>query len=258
MFVFNVERFVPKFILADKNGYAIAKAIEAAMQIMNNTINDGLKCVYDFDSMPEWRLDELAWETNCLYDYHADVEVKREWIRNAVPLYRLFGTPEAIYKYVGSYFNEIEVEENWQYNGSPFHFRVTVDGEWTPDNEAWARKAIGDAKNVRSVLDAIQIGSKILLGISTESEVLARFNYPMTATDNYAGRWPQENTIGIVDDTPQQAINANVDDYRFPYEMAGTVPDINTIGEVDNSEIEAAQADDIVAMIYYKMCGLDE
>ena len=45
MFKFYVSRFVPKFILADKNGYAIAKAIEAAMQYMNKAIDTGVKCI---------------------------------------------------------------------------------------------------------------------------------------------------------------------------------------------------------------------
>ena len=146
MFKFYVSRFVPKFILADKNGHAIAKAIEAAMQYMNKAIDTGVKCIYDFDTMPEWRLDELAWETNCLYDFHADVEAKRAWIRRAIPLYRLYGTPAAIYEYLDGYFDDIDVEENWQYGGDHYHFRVTVDGTWTPENEAWARKAEPEAQ----------------------------------------------------------------------------------------------------------------
>lgn len=224
MFTFDVTRHVPRFILQDKNGYAVAKAIEAAVQIMNDTIQQGVDCVLNYDTMPEWRLDELAWETNCLYDYNADLETKRRWIKNAIPLYRLFGTPQAVYQYIGSYFGAVDLEENWQYGGDPYHFRVTVEGEWTPENEAWARKAIGTAKNVRSVLDSLRIGSKCKIGIIATGEVLARFGYPLTGTENWAGRWPQENTLGIV-------------------------------GEND---IQAAQAEDTYARILYKMCGADE
>ena len=111
MFTFDVTRHVPRFILQDKNGYAVAKAIEAAVQIMNDTIQQGVDCVLNYDTMPEWRLDELAWETNCLYDYNADLETKRRWIKNAIPLYRLFGTPQAVYQYIGSYFGAVDLEE---------------------------------------------------------------------------------------------------------------------------------------------------
>lgn len=233
MFTFKVERYLPKFILADKNGYAIAKAIEAAMQYMNDTISSGVKMITDFDSMPEWRLDELAWETNCLYDYTADVETKREWIKNAIPLYRLYGTPRALEKFVGSYFNGIEVDENWIYGGEPFHFRVTVDGIWTPENEAWARKAIDTAKNVRSVLDSLAIGSRSYIALTAEGEVLARFYYPMTGGDFYTGTWPNDNIIAAIDETGKVGTEGNAADYRFPYTPAGTVPDTNMIGVVD-------------------------
>ena len=56
MIDFNVTQHVPKFILRDKNGYALAKAIEAGMRIMNDTAQDGLDCVTNIDTMPEWTL----------------------------------------------------------------------------------------------------------------------------------------------------------------------------------------------------------
>ena len=291
MFVFDVGKFVPKFILADRNGYAIARAIQAAVDYTNNAVRTGVNLINDFETMPEWRLDELAWETNCLYDYGADIETKRQWIIDAVPLYRLFGTPAAVYKYIGSYFDDIELEENWSYNGEPFHFRVMVDGEWTPENEAWARKAINTARNVRSVLDSLSIGNKCFVGITAECEVLGRFAYPMTGTQNWAGRWPQESTASVIDGSMEAGVDARADRHKFPYVMAGTVPETNTIGVVDEgeagllgetdgyafpytmagtvpqeniqgtfdkTEIHAAQADDTYATIQYKMCGLDE
>ena len=297
MFTFDITKFVPKFILADKNGYAIAKALGAVLQMMNDIIDEGVKCVSDFDSMPEWRLDELAWETNCLYDYNANVETKRDWIRNAIPYYRLYGTPRAIIKYVGSYFDSIELEEAWIYDGEPYHFRVTVDGEWNPANEAWARKAIDKAKNVRSVLDNLAIGSRSYLALTGECVMLAKFAYPLTGPSNYAGRWPQENIIGVIDESAKIGADSRSEGHKFPYPMAGTRPEINTIGVLNEGEagllanavgylfgypmtsenmnagtvpqentigvlndnnIQSAQAEDTYATILYKLCGMDE
>ena len=243
MFTVDITKFVPNFLLADKNGYAIAMAFQAALQMMNDIISDGVDCVIDYDTMPEWRLDELAWELNCLYDYNADIEVKRDWIKNAIPYYRLYGTPQAITKYIGSYFDSIELEENWVYSGSPYHFRVTVDGEWTPENEAWARKAIDKAKNVRSVLDALAIGSKSFIGMMAEGQVLGRFTYPLTGPSNYAGRWPQENTIGVLDTSARMGAEGDTKGYPFPYPMAGTRPEINTLGVLDTSARIGAEGD---------------
>lgn len=298
MFTFDITKWVPLFLLNDKNGYALAKAIEAALQMMNDIIDQGVNCLTDYETMPEWRLDELAWELNCLYDYHADVETKRQWIINAIPYYRLYGTPEAIYKYIGSYFDAIDLEEFWVYNGDPFHFRVMVDGEWTPENEAWARKAIDKAKNVRSVLDALAIGSKSYLALTAEGEVLSKFAYPLTGAENWAGRWPQENYIGVLDESGEMAAEGDAPAYKFLYPMTGTRPEINTLGVLDtggragiaaqapgyrfsypmtseginagtipqentlgvvsNQNIQSAQAEDIYMRVPYKLCGQDE
>lgn len=298
MFQFDITKWTPRFLLNDKNGYALAKAIEAALQMMNDTIDEGVNCVIDYETMPEWRLDELAWELNCLYDYHADVETKRKWIINATPYYRLYGTPEAIRKYIGSYFDNIEVEENWIYNGSPYHFRVFVDGTWNPANEAWARKTIDKAKNVRSVLDSLAIGCNSYIAMMAEGEVLSKFAYPLTGPSNWAGRWPQENYIGVLDESGQAGVQGDAPACKFPYPMAGTRPEINTLGVLDDggraglsgeapgylfgypmtsenvsagtipqenmigaiseNNIQSAQAEDAYYAVLYKMCGQDE
>ncbi len=155
MFKFNVERYIPKFLLDDKNGFALAKAIEVAMQRMNDTIKQGIDCLHDYDTMPEWRLDELAWETNCLYDYNASIETKREWIKNAAEYYAKYGTVAATIKYLEGVFDSVTVEEWWEYGGDPCHFRVIVTGEWSDVADEWAKKAIAEVQNVRSVLDNI-------------------------------------------------------------------------------------------------------
>ena len=41
----------------------------------------------------------------------------------------------------------------------PYHFRVTVTGEWSQANDDWAKKSIESVKNVRSVLDTIIFNS---------------------------------------------------------------------------------------------------
>ena len=298
MFQFEAEKHVPKFLMADKNGRAVAMAIQAAVQYMNDRIAEGVAVIDDFDRMPEWRLDDLAWEYNCLYDYEADVKTKRQWVRNAVPLYRMFGTVQSIYQYVGGYFANMDVEENWQYGGEPYHFRVTVEGEWTPENERWARKAINEAKNVRSILDSLRIGHKCFVGVIAEGEMLGRFSYPITGLENWAGRWPDVNTLGRADDTGKAGLAAEAAGARFWYPVTGTRPNVNTAASVDESgktgmaaeaagnlfsyqvtgeeatagrwpqesrlgvagenDISAAKAEDTYAKLFYKMCGADE
>ncbi len=155
MFTINIAQWVPKFILGDKNGYALAKAIEAGLQKMNDVVLEGFECITNYDTMPEWRLDELAWEYNILYDYAAPVESKRDWIRNAVNYYSIYGTPAAITAYLGGVFDSVVVQEWWEYGADPYHFQVVVTGEWSEAADDWARKAVAAVQNTRSVLDTI-------------------------------------------------------------------------------------------------------
>ena len=159
MFKVNIEQLVPRFIMQDKNGYAVAKAIQAGLQIMNDTIDAGVKCITDVERMPEWRLDELAWEYNLLYDYGRDVEIKRNWIRNAVQTYSTYGTPGGLLMYLQSVYDVVTVEEWWQYAGAPYHFRVNVSGLVSDEENEWAIRAINGMKNLRSVLDGIIFNS---------------------------------------------------------------------------------------------------
>lgn len=163
----DISRLVPRYIYADRNGYALAKAIERALQYVVDKVEDGIAALQDPDTMPEWALDRLAEEYNILYDYTAPVESKRDWIKNAVNYYSIYGTPAAIIAYLGGVFDSIIVREWWEYNGEPFHFDVTLTGEWSDEANAWATKAVNTVKNVRSVLDNINFnGGNVDLDIS--------------------------------------------------------------------------------------------
>lgn len=240
MIRFDLSRLYPKFILQDKNGYAMAKAIEAGLIYFLETVQAGIDCILDPDKMPEWRLDEMAWELNSLYDYTADVETKRRWIRDAIPLYSIWGTPKSVVDYLSGYFDAVELEEFWQYGGDPYHFRLTLTGEWTGEKEAWARRAIERAKNVRSVMDTLAAGAGATVKVRGEIDGVFRVPYPMTGTLE-AGTWPQENLLGIVD-AGGAKVGADGQNYTIPYTMAGTHPDTATIGAVAEGEAKVSAA----------------
>lgn len=162
MFTIDIERLVPKFIIEDKNGYALAKAFQAGLQMLNDIIEDGIKCIYDVDTMPEWRLDELAWEYNIVFDYTADAEVKREWIRNAEQLAASYGTKHGVELFMEARFQKAQVIEWPDYSGSPgdpYHFSINLAGQYTEENDAWAKLVLKKLKNVRSVLDDVNFNA---------------------------------------------------------------------------------------------------
>ena len=158
---FNVERLIPRAMLRDKDGYALAKAIERAFEIVDEAAQTGIDIIQDPEKMPEWRLDELAQELGCLYDYSGTLAQKRYWVSEAVNLYAIYGTPQAIMNFLEGVFPTVRVEEDWQMEeGLPYHFTVTVaGGDYGVSKIAWAQKVVERVKNVRSVLDGITIDS---------------------------------------------------------------------------------------------------
>ena len=155
MIDFDVTQHLPKFILRDKNGYAMAKAIEAGIKYLNAKAEEALSIVINVDSMPEWRLDELGWEYGILYDSFQPVEVKRKWIANALEMYKKYGTKDALYEYLVAVFDTVKLEEASEYGGSPYHFRIKVEGEYSTGNRDLIYKAIDTVGNVRSICDGI-------------------------------------------------------------------------------------------------------
>ena len=254
MIKYDIYQIFPKFILADKTGFAMAKALEAGMNYFLAKCQDGLDTLQNVDKMPEWRLDEMAWEYNIPFDYTADIEQKREWVRSAIPMYRILGTKKAIIEYLEGYFGEIEVQESWQYSGSPFHFRVTVGGEWTPKNEAWATEAINRVKSLRSVLDDLRIGCRYSIAIEATGEVKDRFRFP-SAGELWAGEYPTENVKWEIDNA--NGMNVHVQDFdgRVAWDIAGEKPEINHLLSLDNTPAEGDEAEEIVNTIYYPLCG---
>lgn len=190
--VVDIARLVPRFLLEDRNGYAMAKAIEAGLQRLTGLVQDGIDCVLDVSTMPEWRLDEMAWELNCPYDYSADVSQKRLWIENAVPYFYAFGTRQAILNYLSAY--GATVDENWVYGGDPFHFKVTVNSDVTQHERDWIRNAIETTKNVRSVLDELGVGSGTKLVFRGDTTYYPD-NHRMAGTTLWADEIPESDPL---------------------------------------------------------------
>lgn len=157
MFTVEIERFVPRFLMRDKNSYALAKAIEAGLNAMNRTVEKGLSCLSDIETMPEWRLDELAWEY-CVdwCDREAAISEKRKLIAGAVETYTRLGTVYAVKNAVETIFGSGRIEEWFQYEGSPYHFRIFADSaQMSGSGSQKLKSLVGKIKNLRSVLDEI-------------------------------------------------------------------------------------------------------
>lgn len=157
MITFDIRKLFPRFLLEDREGYAMAKAIEAGLKEFLAIAQTGLDNWGDVENMPEWRLDEMAWEYSVPYDYGAPEQVKRGWIRNTWELRNIAGTPGGVEKFLGSYLGNVKVEEWWEYADSGSTFRVTAEDGWDANKIAWAVQVIDKIRNLRSVMEALNI-----------------------------------------------------------------------------------------------------
>lgn len=262
MLEFDIRDFVPQFLLDDKNGFALAKAIEAMLKYTITVTELGFYNVMDAKKMPEWRLDEMAWEYGVLYDYTADIEKKRHWISDAVPLTAALGTPQSIYNYLEGYFDSIEVEEFWQYGGEPFHFRVTAVGEWNDYNEAWLRKAVEACKNVRSVMDGVAVGSGTTVRVKGEGGVIGSFWPRMTGEDIFAGTYPDISMIGRIAEAKTVVEASEAKGHKFPYILTGMQPDTATVVAIADGSVKVTSEGTAAYFVCAptsetKLCGTD-
>lgn len=146
----------PQFLMRDRNGRALAMAIDAAMAEFARIARDGVAQINDVDKMAEWRLDEVAWEYALpWYDYNADVESKRRVIQSIYDTISIMGTPRAVANVISASLGSVARLAEWfEYDGEPYHFRVISSGEILSTEELTKLyAAIDAAKNVRSVMD---------------------------------------------------------------------------------------------------------
>lgn len=151
----DLLKLMPRFMREDETTQAMCKAILPYLQKISD---NSLEFLYSLliDTAPEWWLDQLAWEQNITwYDTDASIQAKRNVVRNAEWVKRHLGTKAAVETTVFDYFGDATVEEWFEYNGKPFHFRVITTPEAADDKIYQFRKAVENTKNVRSYLEAI-------------------------------------------------------------------------------------------------------
>ena len=117
-------KLLPQFMREDAANRGLAAAIDGIAPSLANSISR--LSVWDhIDELDEAKLDELAWELNILwYDYSADIDVKRELVKNSDMVHQHLGTKWAVENVINTYFGEGHVEEWFEYGGEPGHFRV--------------------------------------------------------------------------------------------------------------------------------------
>jgi len=90
----------------------------------------------------------------------ASDEERRNLILGAIAVHRKKGTPYAVVRALESLGLTAQISEWFNYDGLPYHFKVSIDvdeQEFSAETSFLMDKFINEYKNVRSVLDGVDI-----------------------------------------------------------------------------------------------------
>lgn len=117
-------KLLPQFMRGDDAVQGLATGVNEIVRELAGSVAQ--LSTWDYiDQLDEAELDELAWELNIQwYDTGASLEVKRDLVKNSDKVFQRLGTKWAVENIITTYFGEGYIEEWFEYEGEPGHFRV--------------------------------------------------------------------------------------------------------------------------------------
>ena len=120
----DFKRLLPAFMRDDGAVTGLSLALNEIVPQLEGSIKT-LSTWNSIDVLSEDELDALAWELNILwYDVGANIDIKRDVIKNSDLVYRRLGTKWAVESVIKSYFGDGYITEWFEYEGEPGRFRV--------------------------------------------------------------------------------------------------------------------------------------
>ena len=120
----DFKRLLPAFMRDDGAVTGLSLALNEIVPQLEGSIQT-LSTWDSIDLLSEEELDALAWELNILwYDVGANIDTKRDVIKNSDLVYRRLGTKWAFESVIKSYFGDGYITEWFEYGGQPGRFRV--------------------------------------------------------------------------------------------------------------------------------------
>ncbi len=123
--------------------------------------------VYKLENLSNEELEELAWQfdiSKVEWELATDRKQKEELIKNNILLKAKKGTPWAIKRVLELLGLKGQLQEWFEYGGTPYHFKVNIFSKnkyISPQTEDKLIKLIHEYKNERSHIEKISIGYEI-------------------------------------------------------------------------------------------------
>lgn len=153
---------LPDNLLADKQIYATAKALDKELQLIAEDCKQVMH-LSRIDELPEPVVDLLAWQWHVdFYEEGMDLPTKRRMVKRSIAWHRRKGTPSAVEEVATTVFGRAKVSEWFDYSGEPYHFRIDLlEAPGLPDKINEIARLVETVKNTRSVLDGIHFNQQL-------------------------------------------------------------------------------------------------
>lgn len=150
---------LPEVLRNDRTMHALALAAAEAVDELHAEISSII--IYPgISTLPEELCDILAEDLKVdWYGYDYTLEEKRNLIKTAMYVHRHLGTVGAVETAISAVYPDSKVEEWYEYNGQPYHFKVLIDSTYEdtdPEKYAAVIRRIRTYKNLRSILDSVE------------------------------------------------------------------------------------------------------
>lgn len=188
----------PPALKKDKSMCALGQLIAEELHITAHETKKNI--IYaNIEELSETWLDVLAYDLHVdWYDYDYPIEAKRAIIKDSIRVHQKLGTTGATERALGGLHPQSEIEEWYDYNGKPFHFRIVLDttnSRVAVDYDEIV-STVDIYKRLTAHLDGLYYQCSMCIIIMPRTEYFL-FQTPMTGQLR-AGTYPHRNTEGVV------------------------------------------------------------
>lgn len=205
-------REIPSNLLVDEKVKNLATSLQDSLDKMI-AWSEKINYTMNLEKLDGAVLDHLLWEKHITWTEGLELvdsrEAKIKFIENAIELHRLKGTPAALELVFSVLDKPCQLQEWFQYEGEPYHFKVEIDTLAMTSHELkLLRKLIHEYKNVRSWLDFVAIKLPQTQYIELDSN---QYQYPVYLP--ICGTFHCEGTPGIKQESVLELQTVN---YAYP------------------------------------------
>ena len=172
----NLLAALPQALQRDPSVSALAEGIAEVLAGRPAEI-DRLRIYPAIDRLDERLLDILAQDFKVdWWDPNYSLEEKRRTLRDHWRVHKSLGTPAAVVTAISAIYQGTTLEEWFQYDGEPYHFRLNIDltgDQGDPERMQRVLERLEYYKSLRSHLDSVDYSSRVgPLPFKTEEAVL--------------------------------------------------------------------------------------